>query len=179
MTHPFPTKGSAFTCFAPQPAGASAPTGDEGWDTLNSAGNRQFIEMLNGFRSSGGLVRIPLAVRLFRDRGGPDATVWSRWVSSREIIGCQWGSETWVPMFQVDLVTMAPHEDLGTVFAELIPVLDPWGIAMWFARPHIWLLDQCPADSMSTNMRAVWQAARVDRYSLGRWPLDRARVPAA
>lgn len=50
------------------------------------------------------------------------------------------------------------------MLAELRPVFDGWALAAWFAKRNTWLNDRCPVDTVASNLMAVLEAARADRF---------------
>lgn len=125
--------------------------------------DHQFVSMLNVYRDSGGLAREREVVALSRLCCGPDADTIAEWVADRELIGFNWQSKTWLPLFQFNRLDMTPKPELSQVFAELTPVCDPWELASWFAQANPWLAQRVPADMLHTDPSAVLQAARADR----------------
>lgn len=132
--------------------------------TQQGGADQQFVAMLNLYRDSGGLARAQEVVALSRQCGGPDADTILRWVIDRELIGFNWQSKTWLPLFQFNRFDMARRPVLGHVFAELTPVYDPWELASWFAQPNPWLAERIPADTLEVDPSAVLRAARADRF---------------
>ena len=124
----------------------------------------QFLSMLNAYRSSGGLAREENLLTSFSRRCGLDADTLSHWIAEREVIGFEWESRTWLPVFQFNLIDMTLPPALGQVLAELIPVYDPWEMVSWFAQPNPWLADRVPANALEQDPSAVLQAARADRF---------------
>lgn len=124
----------------------------------------QFIAMLNGYRGSGGLAREETLLTLYNRRCGLDAATLSNWIATREVIGFEWESRTWLPVFQFNQVDMMRSSALGPVLAELVPVYDSWELASWFAQPNSWLADRVPVDALEHDPSAVLQAARADRF---------------
>lgn len=126
--------------------------------------DEQFVAMLNGYRGSGGLAREESVLALYSRRGGFDAATLANWIAAREVIGFEWESRTWIPIFQFNLVDMMRPPALGPVLAELVPVYDSWELASWFALPNSWLGDRVPVDALEHDPSAVLQAARADRF---------------
>lgn len=126
--------------------------------------DHQFVAMLNVYRDSGGLAREREVVALSRLCCGPDADTIACWVADRELMGFNWQSKTWLPLFQFNRLDMTRRPELRQVFAELTPVYDPWELASWFAQPNPWLDERIPADALDTDPSAVLQAARADRF---------------
>lgn len=133
-------------------------------EASQSCTDDQFVAMLNAYRGSGGLARKESLLALSSRRCGLDADTLETWVAQREVIGFEWQSRTWLPLFQFNLFDMTRPPALGQVLTELIPVYDPWELASWFAQPNPWLADRVPADALEHDPSAVLQAARADRF---------------
>jgi uncharacterized protein (DUF2384 family) len=50
------------------------------------------------------------------------------------------------------------------VLAEFSTVFDGWRLAVWFAQPNSWLQDRSPVDLLESDLQAVRNAARADRF---------------
>ena len=124
----------------------------------------QFIALLDAYRPSGGLARTQEALELFTRRSGPDLATVARWMVAREVLCLDWHGQSWMPMFQFDLVGMVPLPQLTAVLDELNPVYTPWALAAWFAQPNSWLDGERPADVLVSNYAGVLDAARADRF---------------
>ena len=124
----------------------------------------EFVQMLNGFRSSGGLARLSEVVSLSERRGGLDFASLSRSLAHREIICFEWQSEGWLPLFQFDPLDMTIRSQIKPVVAELSCIYGPWDLAFWFSQPNPWLACRTPADSLLSDLPTVLQAARADRF---------------
>ena len=70
----------------------------------------------------------------------------------------------WLPWFQFHRVTLKPHPELDPIFTELTPVFDAWELANWFAQPNGWLQGQTPVATSASDLPAVRDAARADRF---------------
>ncbi len=126
--------------------------------------DHQFIAMLDSYRDSGGIARASEVVAQSRRIFGPDAATLSSWITTREVLCFEWQWQTWLPLFQFSRVDMRPQPELGQLFAELTPVYDPWELANWFAQPNPWLSDRIPVDTFLSDLPAVLEAARADRF---------------
>jgi len=121
----------------------------------------EFVAMLNAFRPSGGLFR------------GNDILCIS-WNSTLQAEGshCQegtpfsfsWADANWLPLFQFQLPGWSLRPGIEPVLRELRPLLDSWELARWFSTPNDWLQGAIPADLIRTDPRAVFDAARADRF---------------
>ena len=124
----------------------------------------QFISLLDNYRPSGGLARTQETLELFMRRCGPDLATVARWMAQREVLCLDWHAQSWMPLFQFNLVDMAPLPQLAPVLAELNPVYSPWALAAWFAQPNAWLDGERPAELLVSNPAGVLNAVRADRF---------------
>ena len=135
------------------------------WAAPGSATGRdaQFVELLNGYRRSGGLARagdVCLSMRPL----GVDMTMLARWIAARELLHFEWQGAHWLPLFQFGGSAALPRPAVAQVLAELADVMAAWELAQWFAEPNSALAGCCPADRLHADAPAVLQAARADRY---------------
>ena len=102
------TVSAATGCFANFSIPTSVPNADA--NDCRAAYLRQadseFVQMLNGFRSSGGLARLSEVVALSERRGSLDIAALSGSLARRELICFEWQSEGWLPLFQFDPLDM-------------------------------------------------------------------------
>lgn len=126
--------------------------------------DNEFLQMLDGFRSSGGLARMREVVDLCEGRGGPDIAVLSACLARREIICFEWHSEGWLPLFQFNPLDMAIRPQIQPVASELSCIYAAWDLALWFSQPNPWLADRAPADALLSDTANVLQAARAGRF---------------
>ncbi len=120
--------------------------------------------MLNFYRHSGGLARKQEVVSRFEAQGGPGLATVDQWIAQRDVICFDWKDDAWMPWFQFNRFELAPHRQLRPVFAELKPAFDAWEMGSWFVRPNGWLAGRIPVDILMSNLPAVLDAARADRY---------------
>lgn len=126
--------------------------------------DRQFLEMEQAFRASGGLASgDELASRLRRCSEQPISML-ARWIVDRRAVSFPWRSQTLLPLFQFDLATMSLRPAVIETVCELRGVFDDWDLAMWFARPNAWLSDFAPVNLVDVDTSAVLDAARADRF---------------
>lgn len=123
-----------------------------------------FIELLNGFRSRGGLQKLSALQASRCNAWGDDVIEALRArVADRSVLGITWNHEAWVPDFQFD-GHGATRQPAAAVFLELTPSHDPWELATWFVTPSIWLEQVRPIDLLERAPACVLEAARADRY---------------
>jgi len=128
------------------------------------ARDRQFIEMLRGFRETGGLARGDEVAEMLHRATGHDVSLLARWIVTKEVLSFDWQGELWLPLFQFDLATMERRENVRRVIAELSPAFDAWHLSGWFAQPNSWLSGRAPVEALAHDLPAVLQAARADRF---------------
>lgn len=126
--------------------------------------DHQFVALLDSYRSSGGLARAQEVIALFKCRCGPDAATLASFIVERKVISFEWQSQTWIPLFQFNRFDMTPQPELGQVITELSSIYDTWELANWFARPNPWLSDRIPVDTLVSDLPAVLNAARAERF---------------
>lgn len=126
--------------------------------------DHQFVQMLNGFRESGGLARLQEVAELCALRGGPDIESLSISLARKEIICFEWQSHGWLPLFQFNPGDMRLRSQVQPVISELSCIYDPWDLAFWFSQPNPWLANRVPANALLSDPATVLQAARADRF---------------
>ncbi len=67
-------------------------------------------------------------------------------------------------MFQFELRDLSVKPGPRRVLAELKPVFDDWGLAVWFVQPNSWLQTMRPLDLLDSDLTGVLEAARTDRF---------------
>lgn len=130
----------------------------------NLSADREFVGMLNSYRNSGGLARLQELTSLGSIGTKIDISRLATSISQRELICFEWQAHAWLPLFQFNVLDMTPHPQMQSVIPELSCIYDPWELALWFSQPNPWLGDRAPADTLLTDVDAVRQAARADRF---------------
>lgn len=133
-------------------------------DTVSPHVSSQFIELLKGYRSSGGLLRAQMVAARCNPRSGTDVHTLAGWIVGRKVVSFEWLSSIWLPVFQFNPSDMSRLSGLDEVLSELVSVCDRWEVASWFAQPNPWLGDALPADQMATTAPEVLVAARAERF---------------
>lgn len=123
-----------------------------------------FEAMRTAYRPTGGLSRVGEFVDLFRRQQGPTPDTLANWIERRQVICFEWNDAIWLPWFQFHRVALVPHPQLGAVFAALTTVFNPWEMAIWFTRPNSWLAGRVPVQTLLSDLDAVRDAARADRF---------------
>ena len=104
-----------------------------------------------------------LALMLQQLKMGDVASL-GRAMATGEICSFHWRSAFWIPMFQFDLHNLTFKHGLRKIMREFNGVFDGWMLTAWFAQPNFWLGGQKPVDLLASNLPAVHEAARADRY---------------
>jgi hypothetical protein len=126
----------------------------------------RFVNLLNAFRSSGGLARANEVASQFQRYGAQDISVLGGWLLKRQVIAFEWHSKLWMPLFQFNPSDMTLRAGLADVLAELVVVYNDWDLASWFANPNPWLSDGLPADTLAVAAPQVLWAARAERSTV-------------
>lgn len=146
-----------------RPAVAPLPPDDvRGWS--HTVRHEQFLNMLDGFRLSGGMAQGHDLAPLLSSRSGLNIGTLARWIVEGEVVHFEWRHETWLPMFQFGGPDMALREGVRQVLKEFSGVLDPWETAQWFACPSEALGGRTPADEVAIRPDGVLHSARCERY---------------
>jgi hypothetical protein len=145
-----------------RPAQRSMPARDERADVL--PGDREFVAMHAGYRATGGMARGDDLARLMEDRRRGDLASLARLIVTGEIFSFEWHHSFWVPMFQFELRDLTVKPVHQQVLAEFAGVLDGWTLALWFALPNSSLNGHRPVELLDSNLPAVLDAARTDRF---------------
>ncbi|WP_439517482.1 hypothetical protein [Hydrogenophaga sp.] len=88
----------------------------------------------------------------------------ARWIVTHSVVTVDspWGRL--LPLFQFDLPRTAVHAGMRPLLSELRGAFDDTELATWFVTGNDWLSGACPAHAMHTDLQAVRQAARSDRF---------------
>lgn len=131
---------------------------------LQATQDDQYREMERSFRANGGIADVDEVTTLLGRHTDQPISVLAHWIVNRDVISFDWRGRTLLPLFQFDLDAMAPRASVTGVIRELVPVLNDWELALWFAAPNGWLDDIAPVDIIDSDAGAVYEAARADRY---------------
>lgn len=127
--------------------------------------NHQFVYLLDAFRRSGGLARVPEVAARFQSRGGDEVSPLAGWINRRQVISFEWQSNRWMPLFQFNPAGLSLRTGLVNVLDALTGVCDDWELATWFALPNPWLAERNPADMLAVAAPHVLKAARRIEHS--------------
>ncbi len=126
---------------------------------------REFVVLCAAFRATGGMARGDELAGWLEDRRRGDFISLARLIASREVFSLEWHGTHWVPLFQLNRVDLSLRAGPRLAIAELPDGLDGWAIAGWFARRNPWLRGSRPVDQLDSDLWAVLQAARADRFA--------------
>lgn len=126
--------------------------------------DQQFVGMLDAFRDTGGLARTAEVLARLQSSHRHADEVLAQWIDQRRVICFEWQMRDWIPLFQFNRFTLAPHRQLQPVLMELNTAFDAWELGNWFATPNSWLAEQPPVAALMTDLPAVLHAARADRF---------------
>ena len=129
------------------------------------ARDSQFVDMLRGFRETGGLARGDEVADKLHRVAGHDVAVLARWIVTKQVLAFDWQGERWLPLFQFDAATMERKADVRRVIAELAPAFDAWNLSVWFAQANSWLNGRSPVETLAAaDLPSVLKAAQADRF---------------
>ena len=123
-----------------------------------------FTAMLQAYRATGGTARGDDLARLLQDRPNGGYVSLARLIATRKVFSFEWRNTYWVPMFQFDLADLSQRPGAQQVLVELNSEFDDWHAALWFTQPNVWLQGVKPVDLINTDLQAVLEAARADRF---------------
>ncbi len=121
-----------------------------------------FVHLQKAYRGHGGLERGEALAARTAWRGG--YVQLARELVQGRVFSLQWNGSFWLPMMQFETEHMTLREGPRRVLEELHGVMDGWRLAQWYVAPNTWLADQRPLDLLATQLCAVLQAARADRF---------------
>jgi hypothetical protein len=134
-----------------------------------SAGDDEFLRMLQLMRPHGGLfraqqlqARIDAMGVMESGRGGVCSI--EHWIEARHAFGLWWSDQLWLPMLQFDDAQALPYPALAGVLRVLDDTFDDREIALWLVTPNSWLDEQLPAALLKKDPPELTHAARADRY---------------
>jgi hypothetical protein len=126
--------------------------------------NDQFIALLDAYRDNGGLARANEVLVMLKNSDATNAESLANWIVKGKVICFEWQSKLWLPLFQFKPLDMTPLPGLDQVMAELCSTYNAWQTANWFAQPNAWLANDAPAARLLSDLPAVLQAARSERF---------------
>lgn len=126
--------------------------------------DRHFRALRAACQVTGGIARGDDLARLLEDQQRGDFVTLARLIVSGDIFGFEWRDTFWIPMFQFDLRDLSTKHGPRQVLNELGTAFDGWELAVWFVQPNSWLNDRSPVDLLDTQLSAVLEAARADRF---------------
>jgi len=144
-----------------------AADSEESWPRQVATGlpnGRDFLALNAACRPTGGLARGDDLARLLADHRFGDFVSLAGLIDSGEIFGFEWRHYFWIPMFQFELRDLSSKPGARQVREELAPAFDGWPLATWFGDPNAWLSARRPVDLLDSDLPAVLDAARADRF---------------
>jgi hypothetical protein len=126
--------------------------------------DHQFSRVQSACLLHGGLATGDEVARRLRRHAAQPLSMLARWIVGREVLSLTARGQTWLPLFQFDLATMAPREPVRAALRELVDAFDDWDATLWWATPNAWLHGTAPIDAVGADPDGVLQAARADRY---------------
>jgi hypothetical protein len=127
----------------------------------SGARDADFVGMLRAYRRSGGLAR---EAEILERSQACQCQGWRVENMGGTLVCFEWEHRFWLPWFQFDPADMSLRPGPAKVIAELTPIFDGWELAMWFARPNLWIADSRPVDLIDECLASVLGAARADRF---------------
>lgn len=126
--------------------------------------DQDFVALQACLRATGGLARgDDLALCLGQGQSGGHARM-ARLMVAGQVFSFAWLDTYWLPMFQFDPVGLGLRAESRAVLRELVEVLDGWSLAVWFVQPNTCLAGRSPLALLRSDLPAVLQAARLQRY---------------
>jgi len=125
---------------------------------------RGFVAMRTAYRATGGLASGDDLGRLLQDCRFADPVSLAGRLDAGEIFGFDWQHRVWIPMFQFDLRDLSVKPGPQQVRAELSGGFHGWALATWFTQRNAWLNHRRPIDLLGSELPAVLEAARADRF---------------
>lgn len=122
-------------------------------------GTRQFTEMLQGYRTRGGLVASPELLALCGRHSVSDVAILARWIVERSVVCFEWQSQTWFPLFQFRPPAFTPSLPLQPLLTQLARSRNAWQVAHWFIAPSRQLGGRAPLALLDIEASAVLRAA--------------------
>jgi len=123
-----------------------------------------FAALLGVYRSSGGSARGDDLARLLEEHHRGDYVSLARLIGTGAVFGFEWRQTLWIPMFQFDPRDLAVKPGLRQTSWSLAADFDGWALAAWFASGNTWLGGHRPLDLLESDLPAVLDAARADRF---------------
>jgi len=148
----------------PMPVARLSPQPTRQFARVGQPSSHGFTALLDAYRSTGGAARGEEVARLLEGHHQGDYLGLARRIVAREVFGFKWRSSLWMPMFQFDPHDLSVRSELRQVLAELSCAFDGWELAAWFVEGNTWLAGRRPVDTLYTDLPAVRDAARADRF---------------
>jgi hypothetical protein len=119
------------------------------------------------FAATGGMLAADTVAALMRPAVSQPISLLARWIVDRQVISVRSPTQTLLPMFQFHPGLTALRPGLAAILEQLAPLFDDWELVNWFAQANSSLSCERPADVLGRDPRAVYEAARFDRFIVG------------
>lgn len=131
---------------------------------MSVATDQEFSAMRSAYQASGGTACGDDLAHLLLERQRGDFASLARLIVAGRVFGFEWQHTFWIPMFQFELRDLSVKPGPQQVMAELATEFDGWTLALWFAQPNAGLNGRRSVDLPDSNLKAVIDAARADRF---------------
>jgi len=123
--------------------------------------------LVHGFEHAGGLFDDRELLGWLRGLGEEQPiSRLARQIVERRIVAFEGEAATWFPCCQFEPESGHVRPIVLCVLAELEKVFEPCEIADWLITPSPWLANEPPANLLTSQPEAVFDAARIDRFIL-------------
>ena len=99
-------------------------------------------------------------------RSTGSARDFSESIADRQVVHFEWQAQTWLPLFQFNLVRMQPHAALASILGKLNGIYNNGEVAEWFSRANLQLKGCSPSQMLATHPEAVVDAASAEVFLL-------------
>jgi hypothetical protein len=124
--------------------------------------------LLDAYATLGGVCEAEDVLARMREVHEQPLSVLARLIVHRELVAVAWHGTTLLPAFQLDRSSWLPRPEVRRVVRQLRDVQDDLELALWFAAGNASLGGCCPAELIGSDVEAVVDAARIERF-IARW----------
>lgn len=128
--------------------------------TEGFASSSGFVELLQAYRTTGGIAPGDVLGRLFEEHHVGNFVSLARLLANGQAFAFAWSHSWWIPMFRFHPGDLSIKAAVRGVRAELPATTDGWGFGAWFAGRNDQLGGQRPVDLLDSQLPAVMDAAR-------------------
>jgi hypothetical protein len=115
------------------------------------------------YQRRGGLACADELARCVEEDAPGAALELARRITEGDMLGFAEQQAFWIPLFQFG-AGLSVRPGVRKVLAELSSDYEPGRLAAWFVEPNDWLDRAMPIDVIETDLGAVLEAARADRF---------------